>query len=276
MNKALPLLTIFFLSLFSTCFAQSETELDSIYLQNGQMLRGYIHKLVMDDYLLFESLTNELINLGEGEEKIKVHVFAGGQISLPMEYIKSIIEHQIPNTPIFSTKHLDTKGVYGITSLGISIGNGTELQTRFSSGRHFNFVLGYQLSSHFLIGVGAGSDLHEIDRITELAFTPIYLDLRYFVLKKAFTPYISLGIGYSLGNTEAKSIVQSHYSNGWMINPRVGLKLTPKWLEGIFLYTGYKIQYTTFERENQSQRGNYTLSQKLLLRRFEMGLGFVF
>ena len=267
------LLTMGWVSFLS---AQVETELDSLYLPNGKLITGYLQNSPTEEYIIFESLYNDIIEVGEEDEKIRIHLFAGGQISLPRNYIKSIHENSISRKPILSADNLDSKGLYGITSIGFSSGSSSRFNNTFSTGRHLNFILGYQWTPHLLTGIGIGADIHEVDPINDLAFTTVYADVRYFILKKSVTPYISLGVGYGISKDMEKEVLSSKHTSGLMLNPKLGIKLSPNWLEGIFLYAGYKIQKTIFEKDNNVGGSSYIYIHDLELRRFELGLGFVF
>jgi len=261
---------IYFLFLSFFCLAQNETELDSVYIEGGQLVTGYLHEHKKQEYVLLESEYNQIIKLESG---VKVPLAAGELAHIDYENIERVIENQILLSPSEAKNRLHQSGPYMITSMGFSMSYGSVINRVFSTSRHLNFIVGQQWSPHLFTGLGIASDLYEIELHSTISFIPIYVEGIYLFRKKAFTPYISLAVGYGIAHKARSDFKTSSHNGGWMLNPKIGIKVPTMLIQGLFLYGGYKIQDSYVEQETL---GSFTSHQKLLLRRFELGMGLLF
>ena len=55
---------------------------------------------------------------------------------------------------------------------------------------------GYQINTHLFVGAGLGCEYHEMGKRW---FLPLFVDFRYNISDRKFTPFFGLKAGYALG-----------------------------------------------------------------------------
>lgn len=114
-----------------------------------------------------------------------------------------------------------------IAETGYCIGVGDFNLHRFK----LDFVNGYQLNTHFFIGLGTGLRFYSEQNNV---YMPIYAEARGNLFTGEISPYASIGIGYSVDISES--------GGGFYMSPKVGadFKLSKKlWL---IVGLGYELQ----------------------------------
>ncbi len=103
------------------------------------------------------------------------------------------------------------KGLYFQASFGVMVGANSDFSENpndpwnqppegdFNSGLNFYFNAGYLLNPHFGVGIGLGMDLYDDPQDFDVnMIIPIYADVRYYLLKRSFSPFVRAGVGYGL------------------------------------------------------------------------------
>lgn len=208
------ILTFFLFALIATVsFAQSNNYQDVVYLKNGSVIRGVI----------IEQTPNKSIKIETSDRSIFVY---------EIDEIEKMAKEATQKRRIVGQRdnlHLEP-GYKGIVELGYQVGVGTWGVDRIK----LNFINGYQLNEYFSLGIGLGLRYYHD---AELAFVPIFADFRgNLPLDSKISPYVSLGIGYTLDATNSFDGV------GLMVNPAVGVSFKVSEKSTMNVGIGYEAQ----------------------------------
>jgi hypothetical protein len=99
----------------------------------------------------------------------------------------------------------------------------------------FSMVNGYQFNPYFSMGLGVGGEIPSQGFYN----VPVYLDTKVFFTKTRFAPYLNFDIGYNL-NFSDNYFYGSSASNGFIINPSLGLRVALTKKIGLTTTLGYK------------------------------------
>lgn len=207
MRKYLVLL--FFTLITTLSFGQSNYQ-DVVYLKNGSIIRG----------IIIEQIPNKSIKIETADNNIFLF-----QINEIEKFTKEPIVKKH-----YSNKNSGFKpGYKQIVELAYQLGVGTYAPDRIK----LNMIYSYQINPYFSFGLGTGLRYyHAYDTV----LLPFFTDFRVYFIDNNISPYLSLGLGYSLNASSG------FRRTGVLINPTVGvnIKLIDKYSINVGL--GYEMQ----------------------------------
>jgi hypothetical protein len=172
---------------------------DVVYLKNGSLIHGKIIEQIPDISIKIRTRDRNVFEykMDEIDKITKETVYCHGRFT--------------SRPRIAAVKQ---KGLINITELNICI-------VDFDRWERLPVAcvqtsLGYLVNPCFSAGLATGIEL--LDREV---YIPFIADLRYYVLKKTVTPFLSLGAGYSLGFSGG----HKYFWGGLRINPKLGMKI---------------------------------------------------
>jgi len=218
---------------------------DVIYLKDGTILRGQI---------LDES----------NEETLKIQITGYNVIVVERDEIDKITQEKRPRA-----EYYNKEGYINTTSLVLSPGE------RGSSAR-FGMVNGYQVDPNFSIGLGLGYSSYND---APLSAIPVFVDLKYKILKANRTPFVFVKAGYNFsvnektsGNQNNDGLNLKEQISGTMLNTGIGLHFDVAKnlaLNFTFGYLADNLSYT-------EMFGFREIETKLKYRRAVIGFGLSF
>ena len=204
------LVLILFTLMASVSFAQSNYQ-DVVYLKNGSIIRG----------IIIEQIPNESIRIETSNGSIFVY---------RTDEIERITREAIQGSRGSSTNNSGLKvGYKGLVELGYQIGTGDFGLDRIK----LNIINGYQINPYISMGVGTGMRYYHEE---EIALIPIFADIRVNFVQSYVSPYLSIGVGYSLDAT------YDFKGAGSMINPTIGANFKVSDTSMLNVGFGYEIQ----------------------------------
>lgn len=208
------LMLLLFALITNVSFGQSNYQ-DVVYLKNGSIIRGTI----------IEQVPNKSIKI---ETVIKsVFVYQMDEIEkLTKETIQGKSGGSLSNSGLRS-------GYKGIVELGYQIGTGDYGMDRFK----LNIINGYQVNPYFSLGLGTGLRYY-FD--AEALLIPVFADFRANFINNKISPYLSLGVGYSLNATDDFEGI------GFLLNPTVGVSFKVSDKSAMNVALGYEMQKMEF------------------------------
>jgi hypothetical protein len=185
--------------------AQGQTQYeDVVYLKNGSIFRG----------MIIEQVPNVSLKIQTADR----NVFA-----FRIDEIEKITKEEVQTVQVNKSKpevgQFKQKGVTCIIELNIDRIDFDDHGLSAATG--FQTTVGYLVNPYFSAGIGTGL-MFIPDESIQL---PLYADLRYNMIKKSVTPFISTGVGYSFGLTNT-----SYNRGGLLVNANLGIKffVSPK------------------------------------------------
>lgn len=240
------ILLLFFLNVLPAR-AQSYIE-DVIYLNNGNIIRGQIVKLIPDSTLT-------------------IQVIGGSQLNFDIKEIDHVSKESIlkelksRGLPI-----LRDSGFFNSYEIGFAIGNGeTNWGRRSYSGFTFETNYGYYFNHYVALGAGIG--LHEYSTGSILMF-PLYLHFEGNVFYKAVTPFYFLNTGYELLWTN--TVISGHGS------PYLNLGLGTRFFTTRKVYWQISAGYLHSGAKIIIKDWNGTRTQELQYNRLTLRFGLTF
>ena len=226
-------LTLFLFILTTTlCFGQNNYQ-DVVYLKNGSIIRGTI----------IEQVPNESIKIETSDKSVFVY---------EMKDIEKIAkeESKTKNRGAISDSGLKV-GYKGIVEWGYQVGVGDAKMDRLK----LNIINGYQLNPYFSLGLGTGLRYY----LDENAVTiPVFLDFRANFIDNKTSPYLSLGVGYSLSATDKMPFT----GGGFLLNPTLGASFKVSEKTALIIGIGYEMQRFKFQSLSYYTHGNlYTYEE---------------
>ncbi|MFV1885045.1 MAG: hypothetical protein ACMZ7B_11195 [Balneola sp.] len=222
-------------------FAQSNLE-DVVYLKDGSVLRGSI--------LSF----NENISL-------QIQIKGGSQFFVLFEDVR-----EIKKEPRYNEKRFKEKGYVNFTGFD-RLPGGYDNSTRFQMSH------GYQFNPHFSAGLGIAYVNYE-DPISSI---PLFVDLRYNLLKANSTPFAFTKLGYSFSydhQSDDQPDITDH-KGGVMLNVGVGLLFETRSGYGLYFNLGYNFEKMSYTQEN-FWWNQQTIENDITYKRVNFGLGLAF
>lgn len=232
MKKVLFLITFILFSLLS--FGQNNN-IDVVYLKNGSVIRG----------IIIEQVPNKTIKLETADKNIFVF-----QMDEVEKITKETVQVQNNNSYGFgrnnnSGKSVRPLGYRGIAEIGYLVGSGDLKRDRFK----FDIINSVQMNQYFALGFGTGIRYYFKD---ELVILPYYFDLRATLMNSEISPYLSVGIGYSLNASN------SFKGFGFMLIPTAGMSFKVTERSDINIGLGYEMQRTKVYYYSYSGGGYYS------------------
>ena len=218
MKKYLTLLLFILITTLS--FAQNNYQ-DVVYLKSGSIIRGVV----------IEQVPNKYIKIETADRNVFVY---------SMDEIDKLTKEKFQRKRSSSFDNSGSQvGYKGIVELGYQIGTGDYGMDRLK----LDIINGYQINPYFSLGFGTGLRYY-FD--AEAAVIPVFADFRTnFINNKIFidnriSPYLSLGIGYSLNATNNFEGV------GLFLNPTVGVSIMVSDKSALNVGIGYEMQKMDF------------------------------
>lgn len=237
---------IIFVSLTFTLSAQKQEE-QTIVLSDGSRLKGIVLGDSLD-YLILKITSPQIVTINKSE--ISLLTSAGS----------------------FEKQTINRQGYSVRISASVLAGRNSEGNIRDMSVHLSN---GYQLRNGISFGFGTG--LEELDGVTLL---PVYLDLRYNLLKTRFSPFIWTKGGWSF--TFNKSQERYNYFNlytesqgGEMLNIGSGIELASWRNNAVNIGIAYRNQKTIF-KSDENWNANAINELITSYNRIEIQFGFIF
>jgi len=208
-------ITIFlFLIIGMVAFAQQNYQ-DVVYLKNGSIIRGTI----------IEQVPNVSLKIETADKSVMVY---------KMDEIEKISKELIQNVSGTSNKSSGLKSGYlGILNVGYGFGVGHDSKG-IDFGK-FDFINGYQFNPYFSLGFGTGLKFYFDESNTSLVI-PLFADFRAHFIDYMVSPYVAVGIGYTLEATpEFRGL-------GFMLNPSLGASIKISKRSALNIGVGYLMQ----------------------------------
>lgn len=157
-------------------------------------------------------------------------------------------------------------GMYNITTLGILSGSSQNSQKAPFS---FLSLMMYQLDDHIAFGAGMGVEF------LEETYLPIVADLRYYMRRSSFSPFVFFETGYSLPtqSSASQNMVYPMYSSyypypypqpsemkpqgGFLMNPGFGVRHMFRSDFGFEISFGYRYQQLNYQSSSNSHLEAY-------------------
>lgn len=237
LNKSLiPLLSLALL--FSVrASAQSNME-DVIYMKDGGILRG------------------EIIECTNGAS-LKIKTAGRNVFVIAMDEVKEIRKEKIPVPRYFKERGY-------VNHTGIDV-----LPGRSKATIRFRMENGYQFNSRLSAGLGIGFVLYN----DPLNLIPLYLNVKYKLMKANTTPFVFVKGGRSFSIlSEADSPIDEH-SGGFMLNTGFGLQIDTKNGYGWYINAGYNLDHSNSKQQIFDSR---TIVDEISYKRLMFGLGLTF
>ncbi len=237
------LLTTFLALICFTAFSQKNMD-DVVYLKNGSKVKGTIIQLYPDSIVQIKQLDGSM------------WFFLMKDISL------------IAKEDNIKPRHLitDGKGFQLGVEAGFLIGTGgVEKNSPFG----IHAIGSYRIIPNFAAGLGAGLEF------LNHTLLPIYIDMRYYMNKKFYSPYLFVQGGVILPldkeyNIEWNTTYKA--KPGYMINPGIGILFPMN--EKTALSISFSYRYNEFSYERITPKlPDYTRIEQM--NRFNLKFGFL-
>lgn len=247
------LITFFYFFLAPSAIFGQYTYEDVVYLKNGNIMHGMIIEQIPGASVKIECRDHN------------VYVFK-------TEEIEKIIREPANGSPFRMKKQqIDSVKQRGFTMIP---------EINFSkinfSGEDFSYLWGVDLTAGYLINphisVGGGTGL---EYNTYALYLPLFAALRYNILKKSVTPYLTAEGGYGM-------VIKGGfpgYSGGLRIKGGIGIKLFVTRQIAWNLTTGFKYQEFSYKYDyawwlDDPECYNYTISGAYKM--FDISIGMTF
>jgi len=195
--------------------AQTNYE-DVVYLKNGSIIHG----------IIIEQIPNKSIKLQTRDGNVFVY-----KIDEIEKMTKEQVKSSKNNNTNLNNDEIKHSGYTNITEMNFGLGLG-----QYSSDYSFGIqtINGYLFNPYFSMGIGIG-----VDRYKNVTFVPLFADLRVNFLQTNVTPFLSGGIGYSLGTDKVNK-------GGLLVNPALGVKFFVSSKAALNFSIGYRLQENSF------------------------------
>ena len=204
-------------------FAQANQEMkDNVYTKKGSVFHG------------------KIVEYNQGEY-VRLLLKSGDTIQLEDANIKKIVQKEVEQY------RFKEKGFYYHLTLGLL--GGTRSGGYFAMGVSMENNFGIQYNRLLGVGIGIGGDRYFGDR--DVAFIPVSLNVRSYLLAQNRTPYLSMNVGYGFAALLDKE-KYTKAKGGLMLHPALGIRLGSK--QGAFtLDLGVKMQNADLTRNPDEQ-----------------------
>ena len=220
-------LVLFLFAIITTvAFGQSNYQ-DVVYLKNGSIIRGVI----------IEQIPNKSIKIETADRNIFVY---------QMDEIEKLTKELRQGKGGSSLDNSGLQSGYkGIVESGYLVGVGYYGMDRFK----LNIINGYQINPYFSLGFGTGLRYYYYLDATTTAI-PVFADFRVNFLDRKFSPYLSLGVGYSF------RLTGGFEGLGMLFSPTVGFSVKISRRNALNVGFGYERQgmefYSSYYSDSQN------------------------
>ncbi|MCB0653654.1 MAG: hypothetical protein KDC85_20420 [Saprospiraceae bacterium] len=237
------LLLLCFMLMTSMLNAQSEENIATIYLNNGEVYKGNMVDYRKGEYLVLKRLNGTLDTIPDNDiQRIE-------QIQMDIKPVKKAsVQKRVPQVvqkpaPKKKRKYLFREtGWYNATGFS---GFGGRSGSYLKMGIGISTTTGYMFNRMVGIGLGIGKDNYS-SRQGEGLF-PVYGEVRGYLKKKSNTPFYAIKAGYGMAFANEKfGITQAE--GGLMLNPSVGYRFGGDKTGNIYFEMGYKFQKQFIEK----------------------------
>lgn len=237
------------LVLLNVCHVQAQKTQDVIFLQNGSEIRG-------ERMPAIDSATVR-IRTQDGS------IWVFDQAEVLKTETASVYKSKKQLTPSKS-------GYFNTTSLGLLVGSNSYNGPAVS----LNMVNGYRINHHFSVGVGVGLESYEV------GLAPIFVEGKYYLLNKHFSPFVGVQSGYGVPLNNYK-LSTDKYANkgGVMLGTTFGFRKYLTSDVGFMFNVGYRYQENHTEEESWWWGGGVSETQYYTRRyhhRAVIQIGFTF
>ncbi len=185
---------ILFLAIGIVGIAQQNFQ-DVVYLKNGSIIRGTI----------IEQVPNKSIKIETADRNVFVY---------QMDEIEKMTKEIVANTSKSNSSSGLSSGYLRIINFGFGFGLGD--YGKGTSCLKLEVINGYQFNPYFSLGFGTGLKFYFNKYKSSSLVIPLFADFRAHFIDYIVSPYIDLGIGYTIEATpEFRGL-------GFMLNPSVG------------------------------------------------------
>jgi hypothetical protein len=222
--------------------AQSAMQ-DVIYLKDGSILRG------------------EIVGHAD-KESVKIEVTGLNVLVVQRDNIEKITREPEPQTSLY--KKYGYVNMTGLTFAPRELGNSVQ----------FHMINGYQINPNLAVGIGFGYTTYE----EPLDAIPLFLGLKYKILKANNTPFAFLRAGYNfsvksnIDQSNRQNIPIKKRSGGGMLNTGVGLHFDVS--ENLAWY--FTVGYLADNLSYTEQFGIQEVETNLEFRRISLAFGLSF
>jgi len=227
-----------FLLIVTTLMGQkTEDKLYKIYLQNKTKFYGTI-KSMNEQGDIFLKIYQDTMNIYIPANTIK-----------KIEPIPSKDEKEVQNMLVSTTKKQEykfrEKGYYATFSVGLAPGNYSESrwQNSWNPGFCVYQTFGYQFNRMYNLALGVGSEVFYLDH----RMFPVFIETKGYWFAKRFTPYHSLGVGYSFASRNKNYDIISAKGNIFVC-PSIGYRFGGRDSFNFYSELGLRIQQATYTK----------------------------
>jgi hypothetical protein len=225
---------------------------DVVWLKDGSKLSGTIITWNLQEGMEFQLLT-------------------GAMIIIP----KSDIQKVMQDTPFKALesreRFIREPKPYSFREQGWYHNTSGFLNLSSSGGAGVSHVMGYRISRMLGIGVGAGIESNDFNRVRNII--PVFAEARGFFLPKKITPYYALKLGYGIAlRDQLSGTIEAQ--GGIHVSPELGMRFGGSDVS-YFAGLEYKIQNATFV-SNDFWSGGVRATDKISYRRIELRTGLLF
>ncbi len=214
-----------FVGIFATTYAQNPNMTQTIYLNDGSVLKGTI------------------LNPTDAEV-IQVKLTSGQLIELEGSSIDKIKEGKANLTYVKDGKAIKEKGYFSDLTMGFLMGQETysDIDNIYLNwGFNLHTIHGYKFNKFIAIGVGTGFDVYG-----GFDIIPLYASFRSYPFSKKVSPYFGWNGGYGFA-PEFLNNNSSDEKGGFLSHPLVGLRFASIKGNNFFLELGQKFQFASRE-----------------------------
>lgn len=237
---------LFPICLITTVSSLSGQDVDHIYLKTGSVVKGRILEIQPDQH-------------------VKIEDGCGNVWSYTMDEVDRITSEPFPAGGEKGKTFPFHSGFVNMTSLGFLVGSHTNAQVAPFS---LLMVNGWRNSFGLFTGAGAGVEFLSTN------YMPLFLDVRYDLVKNDVVPYLMAKAGYSVPLSSAYSEydVEYEYSGGKLAGFGAGLKFRTREHFAWDISLLYRYQKTSYlERYGWNEQEN---KYSDVYNRIEIRLGF--
>jgi hypothetical protein len=225
--------------------AQTEKNVSTIYMNNGEVYKGKMVDYLKGEYLILERLNGTIDTIPDSDisriEQLQGKNSRSTASNKPQKEPKVNTRNK-PKPKKKKTYRFREKGWYNVTGFA---GYGGKSNSFIKMGIGISTVTGYLFNRNFGLGVGLGKDNYS-SRQGEGLF-PVFMEVRGYFSKDSNSPFYAVKVGYGVAfENENQGITQA--IGGVMLNPEVGYRLGGDKTGNIFFALGFKLQKQFIER----------------------------
>lgn len=224
---------------------------DVVWLKDGSRLVGEITRWDLDSGLELKLASGSVMAIPKRE------------ISQVFQQVKPGTEHELIPVKIKKPYAFREQGIYHQLS---AFFHGSEDY----GGSGLQYALGYRFNRMLSLGAGIGYETNEIGNGRNL--TPIFAEVRGFLLAEKVTPYYGLKIGHSIADNESDLFFPERGQGGIYISPEIGLRIGAQRLN-FFVGVEYKFQEAKYTAD---WGPDYSFTDHVTYKRIALRTGILF